>query len=111
MEAIEGMNRTVVSTRDAEQRADAVRKSVLGLTHGTGVLTKDDMLGYLRDKGVSESAIDQTFLKVYQDQLNRYQLNASRYYAATGGKSSFEIKDVSEADIFNNKTILANWPV
>lgn len=111
LDAIQGMNQNLAAQQASTRRDDAVRASIVGI-NPQNAITKDDFVGFLRGKGVSDAQIDQTFMPAFQSQLDRYAANARSYYASQGNPNQeFSNNVVYAADLSRDPKILANWPV
>lgn len=108
--AIARMNEGVAAQSQAEQRQAAVSQSIIGLDPRNAI-TADVYTGYLRGKGVSDADIQQTFMPVYQAQLDRYAANVRSYYAGQGlPPPERAYTEVYAQDLLRDPTILARWP-
>jgi hypothetical protein len=111
LDAIRGMNQDLAAKQAATRRDDAVRASITSI-NPQNAITKDDLVGFLRAKGVSDAQLEQTFLPAFQGQLDRYAANARAYYASQGNPNQ-ELSNsvVYAADLSRDPQIRANWPV
>jgi hypothetical protein len=110
MGAISRMNHGVAAQSRAEQREAAVSQSIVGLDPRNAI-TADVYTGYLRGKGISDADIQQTFMPVYQAQLDRYATNVRTYYAGQGlPPPERAYTEVYAQDLLRDPTILARWP-